>query len=181
MEITLYILGALSVFCAGAVVLSKKPLNSAIWLIITFCLLAANYAMLNATFLAVLQILIYAGAIMVLVIFVIMLLGPAADAKDTSPMFSYLFVMYLIACLAVGLGLMFVSSNWSLVTAREVAPLAGIKEFGQLLFTKYVFAFELVGALILAATIGAVLLAHESKRKLPVGRGLRAKQMEGEN
>ena len=181
MEITLYILGALTVLSAGAVVLSKKPLNSAIWLIITFCLLAANYVVLNATFIAVLQILIYAGAIMVLVIFVIMLLGSAADAKDSSPVFSYLFVLFLIACLAVGLGLMFISTNWSLNASVEVVSPAGIKVFGQLLFTKYVFAFELVGALILAATIGAVLLAQEPKRKLPAGRGLRAKQMEGEN
>ena len=164
---------------AAGVVFAKNPLNSALCLVATLMLVAVHFAFLQAEFLAVLQVLIYAGAIMVLVIFVIMLLGVENESNiDVKRPLSY----FGAAATAVFLGVFFylVSRGEAFQGARAPAQLSqdfgGVKQVGTLLFTKYLFAFELISLLLLAGIIGSVVLASEAKRPLPPGRGLKAKQ-----
>ncbi len=168
-------LAVLTVISALGVVFSQKTLNSALSLVVTLFLVAAHFALLGADFLASLQVMIYAGAIMVLVVFVIMLLGleqPADGAVFGVPT----YIAALFCGLLVGI-LIFAISNSFLgaLPVTEIAVTAGTPEaVGNLLLTKYVFPFQLAGLLLLAAVVGAVVLAHEPKRPLAAGRGLAA-------
>jgi len=157
------IFGAISVGGAIMVVTRRHPMTSALYLILTLFAVAALFALRQAHFLAVIQLLVYAGAIMVLFIFVIMLLNlqeqELAPRKRT--------FMHVIS---VALVLYALSQLIELLTRTpsrqlpEVGPAYGTTaEIGRLLFSDYLFAFEIVSVLILAAIVGAVVLA---KRRL---------------
>ena len=177
LHLSMIISGGITLLFAAGVVFAKKPLNSALCLIVTFFMLAANYALLRADLIAVLQILVYAGAIMVLVVFALMLLGPAANAEEPRTLLSKLILL--------ALGLIFAALIFAFFAFLPDVPasfsfneqfVGDIKSFGTVLFTKYLWAFEITGILLLATTIGVTILAKEPKRPLPPGRGLRAKQ-----
>ena len=180
----MFIFGLLTVLSALGVVFSKKTLYSALWLVVTFFLVGVHYALLEAHFLANLQILVYAGAIMVLVVFVILLLGlQESDAAVSKPVrmpafLSAILIGTFLGILAVvilpGLG-----TDTLLAPAAVGAPLkSNAQELGQALLGKFFLPFEMVSVLLLAGIIGAVLLAYEPKRPLLSGRGLKAKQKE---
>jgi len=183
MNLVMVIFGILTLIAATGVVVSRKPLNSALYLVVTLFLVAVHFAILGADFMAAMQILIYAGAIMVLVIFVIMLLGLEADDADSknqrianfcSAAISGIFIAVCYLSLS-GLGDF---SFKSLAKQGEAQKLefGSTEAIGELMFTTYVIPFQLVGVLLLAAIIGAVLLAFDSRRPLPEGRGLKDKQ-----
>jgi NADH-quinone oxidoreductase subunit J len=165
--------GVLTILSASGVVLARAPLNSALWLIMTFFFIAAHYGILGADFLAVIQIMVYAGAIMVLVVFVIMLLGSEAQAKERIGVLTFLFGGTVTLCLfgslavAISRGL---PSNFEErgVVAGDAATL------GAKLYTDFLFPFEITSLLILAAIIGAVVLGLDKRRALKAGRGLTA-------
>ena len=177
MNIWMYIFGVLTILSGCCVVAVQKPLHCAMWLIVTFFMLAADYALLCADFIAVLQVLVYAGAVMVLVVFVLMLLGPTAEAEGEVFKLKNGVALFLVCAFAALIGAMLilsrVVSSTNLFLPADVV--GSIKPFGQLIFTRYIYAFELASVLILAAAIGAVLLAKEPRRGLAPGRGLRAK------
>jgi len=152
----------ISVVCASMVLFARHPINGAMALIGLMTSLSGLYAILHAPFLAVLQVLVYAGAIIMLLVFVIMVLGGAKD--DHTPRFD-----------ALGLGLLIVPAGILavLVHAFRTAPLAidekavrgTVDVTGQALFnvsTGNVVLFEAVGLALLAALVGAVLLAKRS-------------------
>lgn len=204
MSVTQAIFGALTVLSACGVIFARRPLNSALSLVVTLFLVAVHFAMMGAQFLATIQIMVYAGAIMVLVIFVIMLLGSEAEGRAVEGRGQYIgvstYFIVLATCLFVGVlfavierGFVFPLGS-SVPGGREVRAsyseqsnneqshseqrqIEGSTEaIGQLLFTEYLFPFELASLLLLAAIIGAVLLAQEVRRPLPEGRGLKAKR-----
>ncbi len=174
------IFGILTVLTASGVVFSQKPLHSALFLVLTLFLVAAHFALLGAHFMAAIQIIVYAGAIMVLVIFVIMLLGVEADGKiqpKKAPFFAQvIFISFFLGLLVavVHTGLKFPVAEY--IRSGEAAPLGNTEAIGQLLFSNYLFPFEVTSLLLLAAIMGAVMLALEKKRPLGSGRGLRSKQ-----
>lgn len=178
MTTAMLIFSVLTVLSAVGVVAMEKPLNSALCLVATLFLVAVHFALLDAHFLAALQIVVYAGAIMVLVIFVIMLLGPDANLKSSSRSLG----KYLVALVVGG----FVSILWLVVDSKDIfvinsaalspRPQGSTEALGELLFTKYLLPFEIASVMLLAAIIGAVLLAYETRRSLPPGRGLKAKR-----
>lgn len=180
MTIAMYIFGILVLISATGVVFAKKPLNSALCLVATLFLVAAHYALMGADFVAALQILIYAGAIMVLVIFVIMLLGVEKDESRESFIYACcvsVFVGLFLALLVVGLrsGLDHSASiSAPIETGVSIGLDTSAKGIGAVLFTKYLYPFEVVSLLLLAAMIGAIVLTSDKKRSLPEGRGLRA-------
>lgn len=187
MTLAMALFGILLVIAAGGVVTARSPLNSALWLVVSLFLVAIHFAMLDAHFMAAMQILVYAGAIMVLVIFVIMLLGlEPSDQGDVRRRF-------VNACAGVISGLFFallylainqgVPEGLSSLVALDASPSsAGVvseqfgttEAVGEAMFTRFVFPFQIIGALLLAAIIGAVLLAFEEVRPLGKGRGLAA-------
>jgi NADH-quinone oxidoreductase subunit J len=171
-----YAFAALAVVASLAVVLGKNPMHSVLLLIVSFAALAGLYIGLDAPFAAVVQIIIYAGAIMVLFLFVVMLLNahredePAAMAAAGGLMRGPIrFGAVLAALLAVELA-------WALTRTRGAADgllsagagadpqaLQSVRSLGAVLFTDYSLAFEVTSILIIVAMIGAVVLA---KREL---------------
>jgi NADH-quinone oxidoreductase subunit J len=161
--IVFYIFGGLAVATALAVVAFKNPISSAFSLIVCFFAIAALYAMLNAHFLAVIQILVYAGAIMVLFIFVIMLLnlrGEELEERGSSVFFKTITGL-LLAGLTGGFFFIFRQMQFGFKPVNNA--FGTVKMVGRLLFTEYWFPFEYTSVLLLVAIIGGVVLA---KREL---------------
>jgi NADH-quinone oxidoreductase subunit J len=165
-----YLLSALAVGAAALVIGQRNPMYSVLLLIASFGALAGLYIQLDAPFVAVAQIIIYAGAIMVLFLFVVMLLNaPKEDAAewDRSHPFKPTGVGRFGAMLAA---LLIVQLAWALMSAVELegavdggadgAVVSSVRELGRVLFSRHTFAFEATSILILVAMVGAVVLAR---------------------
>jgi NADH-quinone oxidoreductase subunit J len=160
-----YGFGAVAVIASLLVIAQRNPIYSVLLLIVSFGALSGLYVGLDAPFVAVIQIIVYAGAIMVLFLFVVMLLN--APAEDTAhdervhPLFRsgpLRFGAVLAAVLAIQL-------TWALTKAGESGGFAGgsvssVASIGRLLYTAYAFPFEVTSVLILVAMLGAVVLAR---------------------
>lgn len=167
LESIFYLLGGLTIGTAMMVVLSKHPVRSVLFLVVTFFMITANYVLMNAQFIAIVNIIVYAGAIMVLFLFVLMLLNLN---KENEPRGSMLMTFGAVIA-AGGLLTVFVASIRDAVVAQpnldENSASAGLVEnLGQLLFTKYVLPFEVSSILFIAAMVGAVLLAKREKKTI---------------
>lgn len=143
-------------------VLSKNPLNSVLFLVTNLLGVAALYAALHAHFLAVVQIIVYAGAIVVLFLFVVMLLNVKVEYEKRDSLllrlvgFGAAIGFVLITLFAFGTQL----SEWS---EPEVLVQGTVKNLGQVLYVDYVFLFELVSLVLIAAMAGAVMIARKRK------------------
>lgn len=179
MQITMLIFGLLTLISAGGVVFSRKSLKSALWLVATLFFVAVHFALLSASFLASLQVMIYAGAIMVLVVFVIMLLGldhdveSLGDIKSAGTKIPTGFSLSLVAVLFSFLFFSVINSP-ILEKSSKTEFISGAKEIGEVLLTKHIAGFELAAVLLLAAVVGAIALAYDTRPPLPEGRGLTA-------
>lgn len=163
MEIVLFLICAIvAVFCGLNLVIQKHPISSALSLIGVMASLAVLYLMLGAEFLAMAQMIVYGGAIMVLFIFVIMLLNAGSEKSSNKSWFAQIaglplligFVIVIAVCIAMALPPMrgVEWGAWVGGTARNV---------GTLLFTTYLLPFEVISILILIAILGAVVLARK--------------------
>ncbi len=159
------VLAVLSVASAVVTISARSPVVSAISLIFHFFILAGLYLTLNAQFVAVIQILIYAGAIMVLVIFVIMLLNLGNEEKLKEKFNIRKGIAIVLGCVMIIQFLMIylLHSNGGLELTANSADLSTAQSIGKTLFTDYLLPFEAISILLIAAIIGAVVLA---KRKL---------------
>ena len=165
MEIIFFYLVAFVVVVSGLlVVLCKSPINSAIGLVNTFFCLAIFYVMLNAPFMAAIQIMVYAGAIMVLILFVIMLLnlGTAARKRYTQGI-----VWSALASLMVLVNVVFflkrgrVTGAEGDLTAFTIESVGHTELIGRAMFTDFILPFEIASILLLVAIVGAVVLAKK--------------------
>lgn len=145
---------------AGAIMMlvSKNPVHSILWLIVVFFAISGHYVLLNAQFLAIVNIIVYAGAIMVLFLFVVMLMNLNAD---TEPVKNYR--MQLIGVISGGSLLLVLLSALMKIDTQNLVQLkigdAGlINNLGKTLFTNYVLPFEISSVLFLSAIVGAVIL-----------------------
>jgi NADH-quinone oxidoreductase subunit J len=168
--LTFYLLSGLAIGASALVIGQRNPMYSVLMLIASFGALAGLYIQLDAPFVAVAQIIIYAGAIMVLFLFVVMLLNaPKEDGADWDQAHPLRLppVTRLGSMLAV---LLVVQLAWALMEANGIeGPVSGesgaesvssVRQLGRVLFTDYVFAFEATSILILVAMVGAVMLAR---------------------
>jgi NADH-quinone oxidoreductase subunit J len=153
-----YFLSFLAVLSAFMVVYSKNPVHSVLYLIVTFFSIAGHYILLNAQFLAAVHVIVYAGAIMVLFLYVIMMLNLN---QETEPQKSN--YLKLAATVAGGIfmivligSLKGVENIENLNAANQSAGL--IKNLGQVLYRDYMLPFEMASILFLAAMVGAVML-----------------------
>jgi NADH-quinone oxidoreductase subunit J len=159
------ILGGLTIGSALMVVLSKHPVRSVLYLVLTFFLISANYILMNAQFIAVVNIIVYAGAIMVLFLFVLMLLNLKKENEPTTSL-----AVKLASAVAAGILLtVFVAVLKDGVMLSDAAVDSPndqglVQNLGNLLFTKYVVPFEVSSILFIAAMAGAVLLAKREKQ-----------------
>jgi NADH-quinone oxidoreductase subunit J len=160
------IVAAIAILMSILVIRCKNPINSALSLIMTFFCLATLYVMLEAPFMAAIQVIVYAGAIMVLIVFVIMLLNIRTESGRRTQ-----HALFLGA--AAGLFLLF--QTWYLLSRSSLTGTKGVIDsaaiakvghtqlIGQSLFTDFLLPFEITSILLLVAIIGAVVLA---KKKL---------------
>ena len=158
------LVGAVSVAAAIGVVTSKQPVHSALYLLLNFVTLSIFYVMLDAQFLAAIQIVIYAGGIVILILFVIMLLG-SEELKvepDNRPWTAYAgLVLGVVMLAAISMSLL---DAFAGTEANASAIEGGVPEvIGIALFTQYVLPFELTAVLILVALLGALLLGRHSR------------------
>jgi len=159
------VLSVLAVASAIVTIAQKHPVTSAIALVFHFFMLAGLYLTLQAQFAAVMQVLVYAGAIMVLVIFVIMLLNLSEeDKQEKKNSFRKLLAVVLSGAFVLLLSFVFLQNG---DMAGQLSPQSGIagrvETIGSLLYNNYLLPFEAVSILLLAAIVGAVMIA---KRKL---------------
>ena len=165
-----WVLAAITVVASVLVVGQRNPMHSVVLLIVSFCALSGLYVLLGAPFVAAIQIIIYAGAIMVLFLFVVMLLNVPTEDPPTGyharllggagprrigAVLSLIFVVQLAWALRQLQG--------APLPTRADQPSSEVHEIGVKLFTDYAFAFEATSVLILVAMVGAIVLAKKEK------------------
>ncbi|MCL4267183.1 MAG: NADH-quinone oxidoreductase subunit J [Anaerolineae bacterium] len=163
------ILAIVAIVAALMMVTSHNSVHSALWLVLNFATIAVFYVILNAPFIAMVQITVYAGAIMVLFLFVIMLLGAeqlrgaGAGVSSRGERFhqGVAVVLGVLLVTAVTLALM---NGGGGDTAVPTMPITSPQELGLILFETYVFPFEVTGVLLLAAIIGVAIFTLRKKR-----------------
>jgi NADH-quinone oxidoreductase subunit J len=165
-----YVFGGIAVLASALVIGQSNPMYSVLLLVASFGAISGLYVLLDAPFLAVIQIIVYAGAIMVLFLYVVMLLNaPQEDASEFDRLhplrrpgaarFGVLLAVVLVTQL-----------TWAVSRTSEVrdavgaggdaAAVSSVREIGRVMFTDYTFAFEATSLLILVAMVGALLLAR---------------------
>lgn len=165
LDIITYILGGLTIGSALMVVLSQHPIRSVLFLVVTFFMITANYVMLNAQFLGIVNIIVYAGAIMVLFLFVLMLLNLSKDAEPKTSMLPTVAAVIAGGALFVVLLAAFKDAAVAATVAQPGEEAIGLVEnLGKLLFQRYVLPFEISSVLFIAAMVGGVLLAKRDKQ-----------------
>jgi NADH-quinone oxidoreductase subunit J len=163
-EILFWFLTALSLFSALMVVFSNNPVHSVLWLIMVFIAITGHYILMNAQFLAIVNFIVYAGAIMVLFLFVIMFMNLN---KETEPQ-KNLWIR-LAAVLSGGVLMLVMiaalKDNGGTINSMEGEGGIGlIKNLGKVLFTDYVLPFEISSVLFLSAMVGAVVLGKKESK-----------------
>ena len=161
MVVLFYIFAALAVIAAISVVAQRTPVYSALSLIVVLCSLAVVYLLLGAEFIAVIQVIVYAGAIMVLFVFVIMLLNAGREVPSHRSRMARWLGAPLVAAFLVEILLavwqQFPAGSTRPASSLDAAPAA----IGHLLFRNYVLPFEVTSILVLVAILGAVVLAKK--------------------
>ncbi|HRH35143.1 MAG TPA: NADH-quinone oxidoreductase subunit J [Catalimonadaceae bacterium] len=159
-----YFLSFLAILSAIMVVVSKNPVHSVLYLILTFFTLSGHYILLNAQFISIVNLIVYAGAIMVLFLFTIMFLNLKDDEFGGKRLVFNLVCILLTSVLA---GLMISKLAGSPIpVADEISfdsQIGMVENLGKVLFNSYLIPFELVSVLFLSAMVGAVMLGRREK------------------
>jgi NADH-quinone oxidoreductase subunit J len=162
-QILFFLLGVLAIFSAIMMLISKNPVHSVLWLITVFFAISGHYILLNAQFLAIVNLIVYAGAIMVLFLFVIMLMNLNADAEPRKHLWMKLagvisggcFLMVLISLVRQTVE---ITGKTALVKEGNIGL---IKNLGKALFSDFVVPFEISSVLFLSAMVGAVVIGKK--------------------
>jgi len=177
-QVYFWIFATVAVLCAGSVLVSRHPINGAMSLVGTMVSLAGIYSIIGSPFLATLQVLVYAGAIMMLVVFVIMVLNTAKD--HTTPLFDWTSLFGLVP--ALGLGALVCKVFQGLDAKASVAmnpnaPRGDVEAISKTLFGAgtqtggWALLFLAIGVVLLTAIVGAVLLAKRHLDPKPATEG----------
>jgi len=161
-EILFWGLSALALFSAIMVVASKSPVHSILYLIVVFFAISGHYILMNAQFLAIVNIIVYAGAIMVLFLFVVMLMNLNAESEPKKNRLIQFAGLISGGCLF----LVLIAGITRSTSSNNVMQMGGgdfglIKNLGMILFKDYVIPFEISSVLFLSAMIGAVVISKK--------------------
>jgi len=165
-----YLFGAVAVIASLLVIAQRNPIYSVLLLIASFGALSGLYVLLDAPFVAVTQIIVYAGAIMVLFLFVVMLLNAPHEETEHDEKIHPLRRPGAMRFGAVLAAALVVELLWALTRssgepgAFGATAVSSVRELGRVLFTEYAFPFEVTSVLILVAMVGAVVLAKRDPR-----------------
>ena len=168
-HVTFWILGPLVVLSALMIVISRKAVHSALWMALTMIILAVLYVMQGAVFLGVVQVVVYTGAVMMLFLFVLMLVGVDASDSFVETLRAQRWIAIL---LAVGFGGLLIGllsrSLWPSavgVAAANKAAGGQMNALANIIFSRYILGFEVVSALLITAAVGAMVLTHRTTLK----------------
>jgi NADH-quinone oxidoreductase subunit J len=161
-QILFWFLSVVALFSALMVITSKNPVYSVLWLIVTFFSISGHYILLNAQFLAIVNIIVYAGAIMVLFLFVIMLMNLNKETEPRKNRWLKLAGAVAGGCLL----LVLVAALRNTDIKQQIAEVNGgdiglIQNLGKELFSTYVVPFEISSILFLSAMVGAVVIGKK--------------------
>jgi len=165
-DILFYVFAALTLLCGFLVVLnplSRNPVTSAMFLVLTIVSLAGLFVLLQAFFLAAVQVLVYAGAVMVLFLFVIMVLDLRAEERRRLKLFAVGTGVVAAAAIAV-MATATVLHSWPNLGPSGPVAEGATGPLGELLFKQYLLPFEIVGLLLVVAMVGVVLLSKKELR-----------------
>lgn len=163
LDIVFYILATMILISGGLVAFRPKPIESALWLILNFILTSALYVLLGNEFVAVIQVLVYAGAIVVLFTFVILLLNLNPKELGLTSAMSWSSGVLFVAAIAVVLLCMHIATPSLLETMPEVDQVSDygtIENFSRVFLERYIWSFEVAGILLLLAIVGVGLLSN---------------------
>ncbi|RZJ56850.1 MAG: NADH-quinone oxidoreductase subunit J [Flavobacterium sp.] len=157
-----YILSAITLATAFMTIISKNPIHSAIYLVLCFFTIAGHYLMFNAQFLAIVHIIVYSGAIMILMLFTIMLMNLNQEDEKNKSVLSRIAAVVSFCLVAFVLLAVFVKSQ-PVINEYKVSgqDYQSIKVLGQVLLNEYMVPFECASILLLVSMIGAVLLSKK--------------------
>ncbi len=165
-QVLFYFLSALALGSAIMVVISRNPVHSVLWLIVTFFAISGHYILLNAQFLGIVNMIVYAGAIMVLFLFVIMLMNLNAETEPQKNKWMKLAGVIAGGCLLL---VMIAALKEAEVKGQATELATGhiglIKNLGQALFTDYVVPFEISSVLFLSAMVGTVVIGKREAKE----------------
>ncbi|MBL7789469.1 MAG: NADH-quinone oxidoreductase subunit J [Chitinophagales bacterium] len=165
-------LSAITLICALMVVIARNPIYSVIFLILTMFSLTGHYVLLHAQFIAVINIIVYAGAIMVLFLFVLMLMNMNANNEPNKSLLWKSLATIVAAGGFISMAVLYfrnmgdtpIKPTTNSVPGNMLPPDFGyVKPLGKMLFTDYVFPFEIASILFIAAMVGAVFLGSREK------------------
>ena len=161
-DIIFYLFAALTLISGFFVVVSKNIVHAAFYLLFTFFGVAGIYVLLGADFIAIVQIMIYVGGILILLLFGVMLTNKITDVAIKTGTIQVIPAGIIIGLFAGALTALMVSTNWKSEPA-EFPETTTVNALGKLLITDYVLIFELLGIILLVALIGAASIARRDK------------------
>lgn len=165
MTIIFYILATITLGTAVMTVLSKNPIHSAVYMIVCFFSISGHFLMLNAQFLAVVNIVVYAGAIMVLLLFTLMLMNLSEQLEPKKKIISRIAAAISGCLFAVLLLAVLLKSTPVIETYKaEGVDYQSVHVIGQVLLNEYLLPFEFISVLLISAMIGAVLISKKEKK-----------------
>ncbi|HEY9340197.1 MAG TPA: NADH-quinone oxidoreductase subunit J [Hanamia sp.] len=164
-QIVFWFLTVLALIAAVGVVSSKNPIYSVLWLIVVFFAISGHYILMNAQFLAIVNIIVYAGAIMVLFLFVVMLMNLNSDAEPVKNVYMKMAGIISGLTLMIVLVAAFSTAEAQNVIIRPGTSVGLIENLGKALFNKYVIPFEISSILFLSAMVGAIVIGKRDPVK----------------
>ena len=172
-QFAFWILGSIAVIGALGMVFARNAVHSALWLVLTMLCLGFLYVVNAAPFLGAVQIIVYTGAIMMLFLFVLMLVG--RDASDSlietlrgQRLAAIVLGVGFALLIGTGLARSLGHEAWTGLNTANTQHGGNVQGLAALLFTKYVFAFEVTSALLITAAVGAMVLAHVERAKADI-------------
>jgi len=169
-DILFYISAALTLVCGALIILNRNPVNSAMFLVLSIASMAGLFVLLHAFFLAAIQVLVYAGAVMVLFLFVVALLGPTRER--TSHRLRFQWGLSILVAVVFGA---FVYAQLQGIGFRapdklDMTVFGTVEQIGIGLFTTYLYPFELTSILLLVAAVGAIYLSRGGRTASEIRR-----------
>lgn len=155
------------IFASIMVVSNKNPVHCALWMVLTFLATAGLYVMLHSQFIAIVQVIVYAGAIMMLILFVVMLLDLEVELRSRlkflySKAIGGVFAVLLMLGIFYAVITRVLKGSVGSFTPEKVSAVGNVKAVGKVLFTDYLFPFEVASILLVVGIVGAVIM---SKRR----------------
>jgi NADH-quinone oxidoreductase subunit J len=155
---------ALTILFAAVMVVHRHPVKSVLALVVSFFGLAVCYVMLSAPFIAAIQVIVYAGAILVLFLFVLMLLNVGEETREREPRPIQRVLSGVALVVFAGMLLGLLRAHGSAIATPRAALTGEIVPLARLLFSRYLLPFEALSVLLLAALVGAFVLAQRENR-----------------